>query len=137
MTPDTWYPAALAEKLTRQDIVADPNDPFEIYSLFNSELASRLPDRERLVQHGHDNREPSNRIDLLVGRPAQVGHRLGFSVGRQLELGALGVGLPLVLERYMLDASNGKSWIDMTNAERARLRRNNLNLSAGQKAPPT
>ncbi|MCC7217499.1 MAG: hypothetical protein IT517_12055 [Burkholderiales bacterium] len=38
LTPGTWYPAALAEKITRQDIVADPNDPFEVFAFFNSEL---------------------------------------------------------------------------------------------------
>ena len=136
LTPDTWYPAALAEKLTRQDIVADPNDPFEIFSLFNSELGKPGCLTGSGWYYGLDNREPSNRIDLLAVVLHEFGHGLGFSVGpTSSNSGARAAGFPSVWERYMLDASNGKRWIDMTNAERAASARNNLNLVwAGQKA---
>lgn len=136
LKPDTWYPAALAEKLTRQDIVADPNDPFEIFSFFNSELGKPGCLTGNGWYYGLDNREPSNRIDLLAVVLHEFGHGLGFSVfPTDASSGARAAGFPSVWESHMLDASTGKRWIDMVNAERAASARNNLNLVwAGQKA---
>jgi len=136
MTPDTWYPAALAEKLTRQDIVADPNDVFEVFSVFNSRLGQPGCLTGSGWYYGLDNSEPANRIDLMAVVLHEFGHGLGFSVGpTNSNTGARAAGYPSVWERQMLDASTGKRWLDMTNAERAASARNNLNLVwAGQKA---
>jgi PA domain len=136
LAPDTWYPAALAEKLTRQDIVADPNEPFEIFSLFNSRLGQPGCLTGNGWYYGLDNNEPSNRIDLLAVVLHEFGHGLGFSVGpTNSSTGVRALGFPSIWEGQMLDTTTGKRWIEMSDAERAASARNNQNLVwAGQKA---
>lgn len=129
LATDTWYPAALAERITRQDIVADPDDPFEIFSLFNSELGKPGCLDGNGWYYGLDNNEPANRIDLLAVVLHEFGHGLGFSVSPTSgNTGARALGYPSVWESNMYDVSTGKRWLDMTNAERAASARNNFNL---------
>ena len=133
---DSWYPAALAEKITRQDIVADPNDPFEVFALFNSQLGQPGCLDGSGWYYGLDNREPANRIDLLAVVLHEFGHGLGFSVSpTNSKTGTHASGYPSVWESNMLDLTTGKRWLEMTNAERAASARNTNNLVwAGQKA---
>lgn len=118
---DTWYPVALAEKLTRQDIAPSiPSEPEEIFSFFNSRLGQPGCLTGSGWYFGLDNREPAPRIDLLAVVMHEMGHGLGVSVfPTSAQTGARPLGLPSVWERRMFDVSSGKSWIDMTSAERA------------------
>jgi len=136
LAANTWYPAALAEKLTKQDIVVDPATPFEIIAFFNSELGKPGCLTGNGWYYGLDNRQPANRIDLLAVVLHEFGHGLGFAaVPTNTNTGARPLNFPSVWERFMLDVSSGKRWIDMTDAERAASARNDLNLVwAGQKA---
>ncbi len=129
LLPNTWYPAALAEKLTRQDIVADPNDTAEIFTVFNSNLGKPgcLPNSG--WYYGLDNNQPANRIDLLAVVLHEFGHGLGFVAGpTSAGNGARLLNFPSIWEYQMLDVSTNKRWIDMTAVERAASARNNLNL---------
>lgn len=122
LKPGTWYPAALAEKLTRRDLTteADPTDPFEIFALFNSNLGQPGCLTASGWYYGLDNNEPANRVDLLGVVLHEFGHGLGFSVGPTSgNSGTRLAGFPSVWESNLLDTATGKSWIDMTNAERA------------------
>jgi hypothetical protein len=134
---NTWYPSALAEKLTRVDLstAADPNDPFDIFTLFNSELGKPGCLTGNGWYYGLDNNQPANRIDLLAVVMHEFGHGLGVTVGpTSSNSGARALGFPSVWERRMRDLTSGKSWIDMTDAERAASTRNTNNLVwAGQK----
>ena len=136
LTQNTWYPAALAEKLTRQDIVADPSEPFEIFSVFNSELGKPGCLTGGGWYYGLDNNEPANKIELLAVVLHEFGHGLGFAVSpTNSSTGVRPAGYPSVWESSMLDVTTGKRWIAMTDAERFASARNNLNLVwAGQKA---
>ncbi|AMY11106.1 PA domain protein [Luteitalea pratensis] len=139
MEADTWYPVALAEKLTRVDITADPSidpaDAFEIFTLFNSQLGIGTCLTGNGWYFGLDNNQPANRIDLLAVVMHEFGHGLGVTVGptNTSTSGARPLGFPSVWEGRMLDLTSGKRWIDMTNAERFASARNTNNLVwAGQ-----
>lgn len=133
---NTWYPAALAEKRTRTELTenADPTDPFELVTFFNSRLGQPGCLTGSGWYYGLDNNQPSNLFDLLAVVMHEFGHGLGVTVGpTNASSGARGLGYPSVWERRMRDLSTGKSWIDMTNAERAASARNTNNLVwAGQ-----
>lgn len=137
LEPGTWYPAALAEKLTRQEIteLADPDDAYEIFTLFNSQLGLGTCLTGSGWYFGLDNNQPANRIDLLSVVMHEFGHGLGVTVGPTSgNSGVRAGGYPSVWERRMGDLSTGKRWIDMTNAERAASARNTNNLVwVGQK----
>lgn len=136
LEPNTWYPSALAEKRTRLDLstAADPDDPFDIFTLFNSQLGVGNCLVGSGWYFGLDNNQPSNLIDLLSVVMHEFGHGLGVSVGpTRGDTGVRGAGLPSVWESRMLDLTTGKRWIDMTNAERAASARNTSGLVwAGQ-----
>ena len=140
LEPGTWYPAALAEKLTRQEITepaGGPTDFYEIFTLFNSRLGAPGCLTGNGWYYGFDNNQPSNRIDLLAVVMHEFGHGLGVTVGPTNANTGTRAGVPAfpsVWEPRMLDLTSGKRWIDMTNAERAASARNTNNLVwAGQK----
>ncbi len=131
LQPGTWYPAALAEKLTRQDLTtqADPNDPFEVFTLFNSNLGNPGCLTGSGWYYGLDNNEPSNRIDLLAVVLHEFGHGLGFTVGpTSSSSGVRSGGFPSIWEGFMQDQTSGKRWIDMTDGERMASARNDGKL---------
>lgn len=138
LEPDTWHHSALAEKITNRDLSAeaDPSDPFDIFALFNSDLGKPGCLTGNGWYYGLDNNQPSNRIDLLAVVLHEFGHGLGFSVGpTNSSTGVRAAGLPSVWERQMYDVTAGKTWRQMTNAERAASARNDGNLVwIGQKA---
>jgi hypothetical protein len=128
----TWYHAALAEKLTDVDLTteADPNDPFEIVTFFNSELGKPGCLTGRGWYYGLDNNEGSTSIDLLAVVLHEFGHGLGFSLGTtSSNSGARTLGFPSIWEGFMYDVTAGKTWLQMgSNAERAASARNDGNL---------
>lgn len=131
MTPGTWYHAALAEKLTKTDLTtdADPIDFFEIVAFFNGNLGNPGCLDGNGWYFGLDNQQPSNRIDLLAVVLHEFGHGLGFSLATtNSNTGARLLGIPSVWESNMYDATLGKTWLTMTNAERAASARNDRNL---------
>jgi len=131
MKPGTWYHAALAEKLTKTELTteADPNDFYEIFSLFNSNLGNPGCLDGSGWYFGLDNQQPSNLIDLKAVVLHEFGHGLGFSLGlTSSNTGIRNSGFPTVWEEYMYDVTAGKTWLNMTDAERSASARNDRNL---------
>jgi len=132
MKPGTWYHAALAEKLSGVELTsaADPTDPFEIITFFNSRLGQPGCLDGSGWYYGVDNQQPSNRIDLLAVVLHEFGHGLGFSLGTtSSNTGSRFGGFPAVWEEFMYDVTAGKTWLAMTaNAERRASARNDGNL---------
>ncbi len=137
LTPATWYHAALAEKLTKTDLISTdtipaPSLPYEIRARFNRNLG--LPgcldaNGGTGWYFGLDNRQPATGIDLKAVVLHEMGHGLGFSIAStNSSTGARFQGLPSVWEQFMYDASTGKTWLTMTDAERAASARNDPNL---------
>lgn len=129
---DTWYNAALANKLAGTDLIpGDPTatDPLlitgaDIRARFNANLgqANCLPGSPFYL--GLDNNHGAL-IDFYSVLLHELGHGLGFQVltdsqtGRRITDDDPAVGaLPSVWERFMLDNDTGKTWFEMTNFQR-------------------
>jgi hypothetical protein len=98
--PNTWYPAALADKLASADL--DPN-AFDIFALFNSDLGKVGCLTGRPFYLGLDNNH-GQAIDLVAVLLHEFGHGLGFSVfPTSGTSGARALGLPSVWEEFMHD----------------------------------
>ena len=114
---NTWYPAALADKLAGTDL--DPT-AFDIFALFNSELGKAGCLTGRPFYLGLDNNH-GPLIDLAAVLLHEVGHGLGFSVfPTTASTGVRALGLPSVWEEFMFDNTQSLTWLAMgSNAQRA------------------
>ena len=114
---DTWYPSALASKLSGTDLAA-PGDP-HIVAYFNSRLglsADCLPNSPFYL--GLDNNAGSG-IDLVTVLLHEMGHGLGFQTFTDESNGAFYAGTPSIWDHYLLDNRLEEVWTEMSAAERA------------------
>lgn len=117
----TWYSGALANTLAGEDL--DAGDYPEIASHFNVNLGQPNCLSGSSWYLGLDGATPAGAIDFATVLMHEVGHGLGFqaltsgSSGARIDDGN-GNFLPSIWERFMLDNSTGKTWLDMTDAER-------------------
>ncbi|MEO7279901.1 MAG: PA domain-containing protein [Casimicrobium sp.] len=112
----TWYGGAIANKLATSDL--DPSNP-EINANFNVNLglnANCLPGSPFYL--GLDGNHGTG-IDLVTVLTHEFGHGLGFQTFTAGTTGAFNSGFPSVYDRFLMDGTSGKSWLQMTNAERA------------------
>ncbi len=118
----TWYPTALANKLSGTDLSA-PGDP-NIRARFNSRLglfADCLPGPGFYL--GLDNNHGAG-IDFVTVLLHEMGHGLGFQTftsgqtGAQEDYGVPGGGIPSVWDHFMQNNRTGKLWVNMSDAER-------------------
>jgi hypothetical protein len=113
----TWYPGALAAKLAGADQSA-PTDP-HIVARFNSRLGlfpDCLPGSGFYL--GLDNMAGSQ-IDLVTVLLHEMGHGLGFQTFTDDQTGEPMNGIPSIWDYYLLDNRSNRTWVEMTNAERA------------------
>src|SRR5262245_41758521 len=112
---NTWYPVALANKLFGAQI--DPTTP-QIRARFNVNLGQPGCLTGIFFYLGLDNNHGAN-IDLVTVLLHEFGHGLGFSQFASVTTGAQPLNLSDVYGRQLLDLTTGKTWDQMTNAERA------------------
>lgn len=105
--PGTWYHIALANKLAGVDLIPATDD---INVNFSSSFNFYL---------GLDNNAPAGQPDLVTVLLHEFAHGLGFSQLANLNTGALFAGFPDHYNTNLFDTSLGKTWPEMTNAERA------------------
>jgi PA domain-containing protein/carboxypeptidase family protein/uncharacterized protein DUF4214 len=110
----TWYHEALAEKLF--GAVLEPTH--EINATFNTNLGQTGCLDGIFFYLGLDNNHGAN-VDLVTVLLHEFGHGLGFSTFTSGTTGAQNSGFPAIYDRFLIDLSTGKSWLQMTNAERA------------------
>lgn len=121
--PNTWYPVALANKLAGEDLIPGPivtGDETDIFAIFNSELGKPGCFTGSGFYLGLDGIVPVGQTNFLSTVLHEFGHGLGFRVGPTV--GATGVrsqGLPSIWEGFMYDNTQRKTWLEMTDAERA------------------
>ena len=121
LKPDVWYPAALAEKLSHTDIGdAFPGNNFEIFAFFNSDLGQPACVPGSGFYYGLDDHPPAGELDFVTVLLHELGHGMGFLAQPTDEVtGVRAQGLPSVWEQFMKDTTTAKTWLEMTDAERA------------------
>ncbi|HWS89785.1 MAG TPA: PA domain-containing protein, partial [Pyrinomonadaceae bacterium] len=126
---NTWYSTALANALSGIDV---NGGTAEISTQFNSNIngsANCLGGTRFYL--GLDNNHGAD-IDLVAVLMHEFAHGLGFqtftngSTGAQAS--AQGNAFPSAYDHFLLDNSTGKTWIQMTNGERAASAVSNGNL---------
>lgn len=115
--PATWYPAALASKLAGID--QTPADQPHIVARFNSRLGlfdDCMPNDGFYL--GIDG-QAGKRIDLVTVLLHEMAHGLGFQTFTNDQTGKRANDLPSVWDHYLIDNRAGKTWAQMTDAERS------------------
>ncbi|MFC5481211.1 PA domain-containing protein [Massilia suwonensis] len=143
--PGTWYPQALANKLSGMNLSEGmPDDGtgyagVDIKTQFNARLGASDCLAGSPFYLGLDGKA-GDAVNFAATLLHELGHGLGFSVmsvytplGYRINAeGTLYVangGLPSIWEGFMYDNTAGKTWLDMTSAERAKSAVNPLQLA--------
>jgi len=111
---NTWYHFALANKLAGVDL--DPSTP-QIRASFNVNLGNPGCLTGVTWYLGLDNNHGAQ-LDLVTTLLHELAHGLGFSTVTSGTTGAYLGGRPSAWDRFIYDNTAGKSWFDMTAAER-------------------
>jgi hypothetical protein len=116
--PATWYSEAEADALSGRDL--DPASP-EISATFNSKIGSAgcldTGGQPTPFYLGLDNAHGAG-IDLVAILMHEFAHGLGFQTFTSSSSGAQQSGMPSIYDKFLLDNTTGKTWDQMTNAER-------------------
>ncbi len=142
--PGMWYPQALANKLAGVNLSGDVADDgtgygtVDIKTQFNVNLGNTGCLDGRFFYLGLDGNAGAN-VNFATTLLHELGHGLGFSVlsvqtSTGLRINAEGTaytadGLPSVWEPFMYDNTVGKTWLNMTPAERKASAINPLGLA--------
>jgi len=127
-SPDILYPAALANALAGFDL--SPSS-YDIVVLLNEGADHGCEGGWAGWWYGTDAGVaiPENRISMFAVMLHEFGHGLGFMSGYDAATGQSPVaGQTPIWGYYLYDAGTGKSWKDMTDAERAASAKNDPNL---------
>jgi len=108
----TWYGEALTGKLG-----GDPDPGPEINANFNVNLGQPGCLTGTFFYLGLDNNHGSS-VDLVTVLLHEFAHGLGFQTFTSGSTGVQNSGFPTIYDRFLMDVDNGKSWLQMTDAER-------------------
>jgi hypothetical protein len=129
--PGFWYGNALANALSGTDRNGGTH---EINAQFNVKLGTTGCLENAFWYYGLDNNHGANGIDLVSVLLHEFAHGLGFatftnrSTGVQVGDSTNGF-YPSIYDRYLYDNGIGKTWSQMTNAERVTSAINTGNLA--------
>jgi hypothetical protein len=112
----TWYHAALADKLAGVDL--DPT-VVPIRARFNVNLGQPNCLAGSPFYLGLDSNVPAGQINLVVVLLHEFAHGLGFSTVTDGSTGAYLLGLPSAWDHLLFDDTQGLTWVQMTDAQRA------------------
>ncbi|MEK6337625.1 MAG: carboxypeptidase regulatory-like domain-containing protein, partial [Acidobacteriota bacterium] len=122
-----WYSGALANALAGSDL---DSGTAEMNARFNVNVGTPGCFQSSHWYYGLDNNHGSD-FDLVTVLLHEFGHGLGFSSFTNEANGAQAgnpPGLPSIFDKFLLDNTTGKTWPNMTNAERQASAINNTNL---------
>lgn len=123
---NTWYPQALANKLSNRsltDFYGQEDDGsgygnVDIKTQFNINLGQPDCLAGSSFYLGLDGNAGSN-VNFVATLLHELGHGLGFALlTTSNATGRRFLGLPSIWEGFMLDNTTGKTWLQMTDAER-------------------
>ena len=130
--PGFWYGNALANALSNLDRNGAAH---ELNAQFNVNIGTPGCFATASWYYGLDNNHGANGIDLINVMLHEFAHGLGFQTftnrtnGFQVGSDTQGQGgFPSIYDRYLFDNTTGKSWPQMTNAERVASAINTGNL---------
>jgi len=121
---NTWYPGALANALAGSD--QNPSSP-EIKAQFNTDIGQSTCLGGTPFYLGLDNNFGSG-IDLVATLMHEFAHGLGFESFYKQTDGSEPQNIPGIFDFFLQDNSTGKTWNNMTNAERLTSATNTGNL---------
>ena len=113
--PGVWYPTALAEALAGEDLTGEDGD---IFVIVNSEIDEECLGEGIGFYYGLDGQNPPTGIDVAPLVLHEVGHGLGFANFSDETDGALVGGDPSIYDLFVFDTLSGRTWAEMTDAER-------------------
>ncbi len=118
--PHTWYPIALANKQAGHDLVPEQDD---ITINLNSSLGGANPDGSPCLSgaswyYGLDANQSEEQFNLVTVILHELAHGLGFIIQVDQETGAKFHGSDDIYTKFIFDATAGKRWEQMTDAER-------------------
>lgn len=122
---DTWYGAALANALKGSDL---DSPRAEINAHFNINLGNTGCLDGVHFYLGLDNNHGSD-TDLVTVLLHEFSHGLGFQSFTDESNGVQPNGLPSIFDRFLLDDTTGKTWAQMSDAERKASAINTGNLA--------
>jgi hypothetical protein len=128
---DTWYSYALANKLANSYL--GTSKAAQINANFNANLGSATGGNTNGVPtvpaagcltgttwyYGLDSNEASNQIDFVAVLMHEMGHGVGFQTFTSGSSGAYLAGFPSIWDHFLFGTVTGKTWTQMTAAERA------------------
>ena len=109
----TLYGAALSNALRGSDASANP----EISASFNVNLGNADCFDGVHFYLGLDNNHGGD-TDLVAVLLHEFSHGLGFQTFTNASTGQQNGGFPSIFDRFLFDNTTGKTWVQMTNAER-------------------
>jgi hypothetical protein len=116
---NTWYHAALANKLSGVDLDVANNDPApEAFAIANVDLdrADCIPGLS--WYYGLDGQVPAGGEDFVRVMLHELGHGLGFATTTDEASGEYLGGFPHVWDHFLYDNTINRTWTDMSVAER-------------------
>jgi hypothetical protein len=132
----TWYSSALANKLAGEDLLpagSEGDTGEDISARFTTALDDGSCTFPRKWYYGLDANPPANTTDFATVVIHELGHGLGFQTFVSRSTGAKfagddGIGLDDAYMVHLYDATSGKTWDQMDDAERLASTTNTSNL---------
>jgi hypothetical protein len=126
--PGTWYGVALRNALVNGYANGAP----QINAQFNSKLGTTGCLQNLHWYYGLDENEGPTGIDLVAVLLHEFGHGLGFqtftSSNSGVQAGNASGRFPSIYDRFLFDTTTGKTWPEMTDAERVTSAINSQNV---------